>query len=264
MAFYDDRRFVRALRLDRGRVPDFSAYPFCLPLVRNLDELALAQVTVLVGENGSGKSTLLEAAAAACGFNPEGGTLNYRFATRESHSPLWEYLRPVRGLRRIADGYFLRAESFYNAATYLERLDREGQAAGLGSLLASSYGGRSLHEMSHGESFLTLVRERFHGGGLYVLDEPEAALSPSSQLALLALMRTLSEQGAQFLLATHSPLLMALPGALLYQVGDGGARPCALGETSHYQILHAFFTRRQTLLDELFRDGPAPSRPKEG
>src|SRR5213080_2922437 len=165
-----DDLFVRALVLKQDEVESFDAYPFSIPAIRHLDELRLdSAVTLFAGENGSGKSTLVEAIAVAAGFNAEGGSRNVTVSTRASHSPLHKHLRLVRGTRRPRTGYFLRAESFFNVATYLERLEDPGALA--------PYGGRSLHEQSHGESFISLLKHRFGPGGLYILDEPEAALS---------------------------------------------------------------------------------------
>ena len=192
--------YLRAVRLVRDSVPDFDVYPFSIPSIRSLDELELdAKVTFLVGENGAGKSTLIEAIAVLAGFNAEGGSKHFRFATRSSESCLHQFMRPVRGHRRPRDGYFLRAESYFNVATEIEQL-------GVGG----GYGGVSLHEQSHGESFLALVANRFGGNGLYILDEPEAALSPQRQLTLLSMIHDLVEHRAsQLVIATHSPILMA-------------------------------------------------------
>lgn len=188
----ESKLFINGIRLKREAVPSFDAYPFSLPAIMGLSRLQLrAPVTIFVGENGSGKSTLLEAIASAWGFNPEGGTLNFTFATRSSHSHLHEFIVLERGIKRPKDGFFLRAESFYNVATEIERLDSGG---GLGRPIIDAYGGKSLHEQSHGESFMTLALERFGGRGLYILDEPEAALSPTRQLALLVRLRDLVER----------------------------------------------------------------------
>jgi predicted ATPase len=163
------------VKLRRERVSSFDQYPFSLPAVRNLHTLALhPAVTFIVGENGSGKSTLLEAIAVAWGFNPEGGTKNFQFQTRGSHSTLHDHLMLVKGIKRPKDGFFLRAESFFNLATDIERMDAEIADA---PLIIDSYGGRLLHEQSHGESFFALMMNRFGGHRFYVLDEPEAALS---------------------------------------------------------------------------------------
>src|SRR5262245_24776402 len=168
------------LELLRERVSSFERYPYCLPALRNLERLPFhPKVTFLVGENGTGKSTLLEALALSVGLNPEGGSRNFNFATRASHSDLDGCLRVARTVNRARDSYFLRAESFYNVATEIERLDKEPAFA---PPLIKSYGDRSLHEQSHGESFFALFQHRFGGDGLYLMDEPEAALSPKRQL----------------------------------------------------------------------------------
>jgi predicted ATPase len=194
--------FVRSITLLPDRVPDPAAYPWSLPVVRALRTLELhPKVTFLVGENGTGKSTLVEAVAVALGLNAEGGSEHLRFSTRASHSALHEALRVTREGRRPRTRFFLRAESFFNVATSIEGLED-----GLGP-----YGGRSLHEQSHGESFIALVNNRFGPDGLYLLDEPEAALSPQGSLALLRRVHDLVQDGSQFLIATHSPLLLALP-----------------------------------------------------
>ena len=174
-------QFAGRVTLLRDKVESFDVYPFSLPVVRTLDFIDLhPKVTFLVGENGSGKSTLLEAIAIALEFNPEGGSRNFNFGTRQSHSELHDYLRIAKGYRRHRDGFFLRAESWFNVATEIDNLG-----------VAEFYGGRSLHEQSHGESFLALMLERFSGQGLYILDEPEAALSPQRQLAVLSRMHDL-------------------------------------------------------------------------
>jgi predicted ATPase len=189
-------QFVQQVRLKVEEVAGFDRYPFSLPAVRHLSTLPLhPKVTFLVGENGSGKSTLLEAIAVAFGFNPEGGTKNFGFQTRASHSELHQYLRLVKGIRPPRDGFFLRAESFFNLATEIEELDK-----GLGGPpVIQSYGGKSLHEQSHGESFWSLVMHRFGGNGFYILDEPEAALSPQRQLALLSRIHQLVRDNSRML-----------------------------------------------------------------
>jgi predicted ATPase len=235
----------------RDEVPTFDAYPFSIPAIRDLDELALdPKVTFLIGENGSGKSTLIEAIAVAVGFNAEGGTKNFRFQTRSSESPLYRFLRPIRGIKRPRDGFFLRAESYFNVATEIERLDAE---PGLGPPIVDSYGGVSLHEQSHGESFIALVMHRFRGHGIYILDEPEAALSPQRQLSLLAIMHRLVEQEqSQFVIATHSPILMAYPGALIYQLRPEGMRRIAYEVTEHYTITRDFLNSPERFFKTLF------------
>lgn len=242
------------LELSLKHPPDPAAYYSALPVLQWLsrgNRLPLdAPVTILVGENGTGKSTLLEALAVAAGFNPEGGTRNFSFSSKETHSGLWQNIRLIRGTTRPKDGFFLRAESFYNVATEVEKLQQADQAHDL----LQYYGGRSLHERSHGESFLALMIHRFSGDGLYLLDEPEAALSPSRQLALLARLGALARAGSQFIIATHSPLVMAYPGASLYLLEEGGARPVSYQETEHYQITRRFLENPQRMLSYLLEE----------
>lgn len=242
------RQYISRVALLRDRVDDFARYPFLLPAIRTLDTIELhPRMTIFVGENGSGKSTLLEAIAVSLGFNAEGGGRNFRFGTRASHSELHDYLRLSRGFRRPKDGFFLRAESFFNVATEIEERDK-----GLGGPpIINSYGGRSLHEQSHGESFLTLLTERFGGKGIYLLDEPEAALSPQRQLAVLSRIHDLILDDSQFIMATHSPILMAYPDALIYQCDAEGMRPIAYEDTEHYQVMRGFLMHPQRMLDTL-------------
>lgn len=203
------------------------------------------------GENGSGKSTLPEAIAAAWGFNPEGGTLNFSFHTRPSHSALHEYLRLARGVRRPKDGFFLRAESYDNAASYIEKLDEE---EGAGPRLREAYGGKFLHEQSNVESFLAAFLHRFGGRGLYLLDEPEAALSPLRQMFLLVRMHELVGSGSQFIIATHSPILMSYPGAVILQLEEDGIRETALEETDRFAVTKAFMNDREGMLRDLLEE----------
>lgn len=234
----------------REKVSSFDRYPFALPAVRHLDALTLHPcVSFFIGENGSGKSTLLEAMAVAWGFNAEGGSKNFRFGTRASHSELHEYLRLTKGIRRPKDGFFLRAESFFNLATEIEQLDADPTLA-LPPVI-DSYGGRSLHEQSHGESFLSLLINRFGGNGLYILDEPEAALSPQRQLAVLSRIHDLVLQDSQFIIATHSPILMAYPNATIYSLSADGIEKVKYEETEHYQVTREFLMNPKRMLDIL-------------
>ena len=233
--------------IERAPVPFAGADSYLgdIPAIAGLGQLELhAPVTFLVGENGSGKSTLLEAVALALGFNPEGGSKNFSFSTRDTHSGLHNYLRLHRGPYRPKDGFFLRAESFYNTATEVERLAESGHP----SNFLQSYGGKSLHHQSHGESFLNLVHSRFHGQGIYLLDEPEAALSPARQLTLLAEIHRLVEAGSQLLIATHSPLLMAYPQGEILLLGEGPIHPVEYRETEHYQITKSFLDNPERML----------------
>ena len=242
-------QYVSRVSLIRDRVESFNQYPFSLPAIRSLDYIELhPKITFFVGENGSGKSTLLEAIAVSLGFNPEGGTRNFNFGTRQSHSRLNEYLRIAKGIKRPSDGFFLRAESFFNVATEIERLDEE---PAFGPPLINSYGGRSLHEQSHGESFLALIENRFRGKGLYILDEPEAALSPQRQLAVLSLIHDLVLDKSQFIIATHSPLLMAYPDARIFRCSATGVEQIAYRDTEHFQVTRDFLADPHGMLKTL-------------
>jgi predicted ATPase len=237
--------FVRSVVLRRDGVDDFDAYPFSIPAIRALTELELApQVTLLAGENGSGKSTLVEAIAIAAGFNAEGGSRHMTVSTRASHSPLHEHLRLVRGARSPKTGYFLRAESFFNVATHVETIAEA----------VESHGGRSLHEQSHGESFLALVLNRFAPNGFYVLDEPEAALSLRGNLALMRRMHELVDEGSQFVVSTHSPILLGYPGARIYVLSEAGIDETPYEETEPYDLTRSFLDDRERFLHHLFAD----------
>ena len=243
--------YLLHLELMRERIPDAGRFPYTLPAVRNLTRLAFhPKVTFLIGENGSGKSTLIEAVAVACGLNPEGGSRNFSFATRASHSPLDECLRLARTTAFPGDTFFLSAESFYNVASEIERLDEEPG----GPPIIASYGGVSLHEQSHGESFFALFKNRFREHGLYLMDEPEAALSPRRQLEFLSLLHDYVRQGCQFLIATHSPILMAYPDARIYVVDGAGIRTVAYAETEHYQITRGFLSNPEQALSVLLSE----------
>lgn len=196
--------FIRKIMLDRDKIEDFNKYPFNIEVIQNLDEITLnSPVTFLVGENGIGKSTFIEAIAIALKLNPEGGSQNFNFSTQNTHSNLSDYLH-VYQYNKPKTKFFLRAESFYNVATEIINISENG---GQGPLY-DAYGG-NLHECSHGESFLKLVQNRFTDNGLYILDEPEAALSPQRQMSLLYLIDDLVKHGSQFIIATHSPILIS-------------------------------------------------------
>lgn len=243
--------YIRFISLTDNIVSMPDQYPFSLEAVKNLTELELhPKVTFLVGENGTGKSTLLEAVAVAFGFNAEGGTRNFNFASRETHSCLNQYIKLAKGPFRPRDGFFFRAKSFYNVATNIDELDG---VMSYGPSLKDSYGGISLHEMSHGESFFAVFLNRFGGNGLYILDEPEAALSPNRQMAMISRMHQLVNKNSQFIIATHSPIIMAYPDAFIYKVDEGYKR-VEYQETEHYQVTRTFLNDPERMLNILMNE----------
>jgi predicted ATPase len=248
----DAEHYWMAARFERRDGWDPDRYPFNLAVLTGLDELVFhPRVTFLIGENGAGKSTLIEALAVAWGFNPEGGGRNFGFATRASHSELHSFVRPVRSVRRPRDGFFLRAESYFNVATTIEKLDEE---PGGGPPIIGAYGGVSLHEQSHGESFMALLDHRLRGKGLYIFDEPEAALSPNRQLSFLARLHQLANDDSQFIIATHSPIILGYPHAWIYQATSRGLDRVDYEDTEHFQVTRSFLNRRETFLDTLLGD----------
>lgn len=241
-------QYINRVILKRDEIPSFQKYPFCVPAVAGLTELTLhPNVTFFVGENGTGKSTLIEAIAVKYGFNPEGGSRNFQFETFCSHSKLSNYLLLSKGVKHPRDGYFLRAESFYNLATNIEELDKI--PAGTPEIKVS-YGG-SLHECSHGESFFALLNNRLGGHGVYIFDEPEAALSPQRQLAMLCRMDELVKEDSQLIIATHSPILMAYPNSMIYSFSEEGIQQVEYEQTENYQITKSFLNNYKNLLKEL-------------
>ncbi|MBQ6559848.1 MAG: AAA family ATPase [Erysipelotrichaceae bacterium] len=246
-----DRLYLRSISLSEPLQED--SYLNDIPAIRFLETNDLEfkkPVTIFIGENGSGKSTLIEGIAVAMGFNPEGGTKNFAFSTEDSHSKLHSYLNTARQ-SHPRDGFFLRAESFYNVASYIDQSDREPS---FGNKLIDSYGGVSLHQQSHGESFLALVKNRFSGNGLYILDEPEAALSPARLMQLLCLIHELIEENSQFIIATHSPILMSYPDACIYELNEQGISETTYRETEHYRITKDFIDKPEIMYRHLFDD----------
>lgn len=251
MNILDVDHYLLSVKLLRDKVENFNQYPFSLDVIRQLDSIEFhPKVTFIIGENGTGKSTLLEAIATAYGFNPEGGTKNFAFSTRASHSNLYKYIRIAKSFRRPKDGFFLRAESFYNVATNIDELD---ESPSFGPPIKDSYGGKSLHQQSHGESFFSLMLHRFGGNGLYILDEPEAALSPTRQMAMLTRMHQLIEERSQFIIATHSPIILAYPNAQILELIDGKLIPANYDEFEHYTITKSFLNNHQTMLNKLLK-----------
>lgn len=221
-----------------------------IPAIKNLDALKFNKnITFFVGENGTGKSTLLEAIAVKYGFNPEGGSKNYSFMTNDSHSKLSEELILVKGFKQPKDGFFLRAESFYNVASELEHLIDSPNDG-----LLNSYGGRSLHQQSHGESFFSLMLNRFWGKGLYLLDEPEAAISPQKLLSVIILIHKLAKEDSQFIIATHSPILLGMEDADIYSFDEDQLKLVDYEETSSYLITKSFVNNRFKMLKNLLEE----------
>lgn len=204
-------------------------------------------VTFLVGENGTGKSTLVEAIAVAYGFNAEGGSRNFSFSTADTHSELHKYLTISR-TSFAKDGFFLRAESLYNAASSIDEMD---SIPAQSPKLIESYGGISLHEQSHGESFLAIVQNRLRGKGMYIFDEPEAALSPSRQMTLLCEMDKLVKKDSQFIIATHSPILLAFPEADIIEISAKGAKKVTYDECEHVNLYRHFLSSPERMLKHL-------------
>lgn len=234
--------FIQGVNIDWEKI-DENSYLRHIEAIRELTELRFNKnITIFVGENGSGKSTMLEAIAVNYGFNPEGGTRNYSFSTYDSHSELCEAIRLTRGIGKPGWGYFLRAESFYNVATAEEEY--------------SKYGGtpQHFHARSHGESFLQLAQNNFRGNSIYLLDEPEAALSPQRQLTLLMEIVNCAKENAQFIMVTHSPILLGIPDAEILSFDDGQIHPITYEETDSYRITKMFIENKDVLLNRLLRD----------
>lgn len=236
--------YLQQIALKRDEVPSFDAYPFNVPAIKNLKTLTFhPDVTFLVGENGSGKSTLMEAMALGLGFSPEGGTKNFQLSSADDLSPIHEYLRISRSYLKPTDQYFLRAESFYNVATYMDQVGYLG-----------GYGGKSLHARSHGEAFMALLTIKLRGDGLYIFDEPEAALSPNRQLQALRAIYDLVKDGSQFIIATHSPILLSYPGAKIVQLDQSGLSEVKYEDTEHYSVTKMFLNNHQGMLQHLLKE----------
>lgn len=235
---------------------DFNKYPSSLPIIKNLKTIEFpTQVTFFVGENGTGKSTILEALAINAGFGAEGGSRNINFKTSQE--------KTYRGTEQFAqymtlswrckpkNGYFFRAESFFNVANYVDSLVENGGP----EKAYGPYGGKSLHEQSHGESFLAFFNNRLGTDGFFIFDEPEAALSPQRQLSLLAIIHQVCKNPySQFIIATHSPLLLAYPGATIYSCDADSLEKIAYKDTQHYKITKNFLDNPDYYLHHLFKD----------
>ncbi len=240
--------FIRKCQLQWSQIPKDSYLNSISSLTNTTSLTFTSAVTYFSGENGSGKSTLLEAIALCYGFNPEGGTRNYSFSTNDTHSELYQHLQLIKGTKKLRWGYFLRAESFYNVATKEEEYARDSRSIS-----------EQLHMKSHGESFLSIAKKHFQPNGLFILDEPEAALSPQRQLTLLKLIDDCSKAGSQFLIATHSPILLALPGAEILNFDEQGIHPVTYEETDSYQITEMFLLHRESMLKHLLEESETNS-----
>lgn len=244
-----NQKFIQSVSIDWTQIDD-NSYLHSIEAIKGMESLVFQEnITFFVGENGTGKSTLLEAIAVAYGFNPEGGTLNYRFSTYDDVSELSGAIRLVKGYRRPASNYFFRAESFFNVASkaedYRDITPKE--------IYYRRYGGKSLHEQSHGESFLAYFQS-FDQEGLYIMDEPEAALSPQRQLSLFIQIAKMAERGSQFLIASHSPILLGIPGADILSFDHGRVERCGYEETESYQVTEMFINSRERLIERLLAE----------
>ncbi len=243
-------RYIQSIAIDWRKISR-SSYLQEIPALKHLKALEFQKnITFFVGENGTGKSTLLEAIATAYGFNPEGGTVNYRFSTFDDVSELHHAIRLTKGYRRAKSSYFFRAESFFNVASKAEDYRNFTPK----EIYYRQYGGKSLHEQSHGESFLAYFQS-FSQDGLYLMDEPEAALSPQRQLTLFIQMARMADAGSQFLVASHSPILLGIPGADIISFDSGTASRCRYEDTESYQVMEMFINHRDILMERLLREG---------
>lgn len=239
---FDTRLFINKIILKRDKIDDFTQYPFCIDVIKEFKELNLTSpVTFFVGENGVGKSTFIEALAVNLGLNPEGGTQNFMFSTKETHSLLHEYLFINKSYRQPKTKFFLRAESFYNVASEIDELEVNG------------YGNNSLHSCSHGESFIQLIQNRFTSNGLYILDEPEAALSPIRQMTLLCLINELVKEGSLFIIATHSPILISYINGEIFDLNDN-FKKIKYEDTEVYQTYKMYLDNPYSMQKKLFEE----------
>jgi len=254
---------LKKIVLLRERVEDWTAYPFSVPTIASLPEISIhSRIAFFAGENGTGKSTLLEAIAAHYGFGPEGGNRNLQFETSDSSRSVDRLTRALRLSFdiRTGRGFYFRAESLFSLATQIDEWDKD---PGLGGRIIDGYGGVSLHNHSHGETFFTVLDNKFRNSGLFLLDEPEAALSPQRQLSFLLLIRdTLRRyKDAQFLISTHSPVLLGYPGAQIFSFDDGHLHEIDYEDTEPLQIVRRFVNDRDSFIQELFEESPSFGTP---
>ena len=243
-------QLLKQITLLRDRVQGWNDYPFSVPVVHNFDELIFrSRVCLFAGENGSGKSTLLEAIAAHYGFGREGGNRSFANDTTASNHSVDPLVRALRLSfdNRTGAGFFLRAESFFNAASFIDEVG-----------MTEFYGGQSLHTRSHGETFFTVLELKFQRNGLFLLDEPEAALSPQRQLAFLVLIHDVLRKykDAQFIISTHSPVLLGYPEAQIISFDGERLQEIKYEDTAPMQIVRRFLNDRENFLQELFKETP--------
>ena len=246
-----NQNYIQKIQIEWNRI-EANSYLQNIEAIKTMDILEFKKnITLFVGENGTGKSTLLESIAVAYGFNPEGGTLNYRFSTYDDVSELSDAIRMTKGYRKAGQNanYFFRAESFFNVASkseaYRDNTPKE--------IYYSRYGGKSLHEQSHGESFLAYFQS-FNLDGLYIMDEPEAALSPQRQLSLFIQIVKMASKGAQFIIASHSPILLGIPDADIISFDEGMIHQCKYEDTESYQVMEMFINHRERIINNLLRE----------
>lgn len=245
-----NKLYLKNVDINKTLIPT-NNYIYNLPIIKNFKKINFKRpITIFVGENGMGKSTLIEAIAIKWGFNPEGGGINFNFQTRLTHSELNNYIKLIKTPYHPRDGYFLRAESLYNVASNIEDLDSVKCNA---PPISKAYGGESLHNQSHGESFLSIFFKRFFGNGLYILDEPEEALSPISQMSLLVRINELVNLNSQFIISTHSPILLTFPQAQIFEIKKNGIFEKQYFETEHYKLMKNFFENPNQILKSLLK-----------
>ena len=236
--------YLRQVVFHPERTPDFSRHPFNIPAVRDIARLDFhPAITFFTGENGAGKSTVLEALALALGYNAEGGSKFAHFQTADTRDDLYAHLRLIRSPPVPKDGYFLRAESFFNVVSNRRQIGYE-----------QDYDGSTLHGNSHGEAFLSVLLHRLSGNGLYLMDEPEAALSPARQMAVLRAFDRLVRQHSQLIIATHSPILLAYPNARIYRFDQSGIREIAYEDSEPYRMTRDFLNHYPHRIAQLLAD----------